>query len=114
MTPLIKNKINCFIFFSISGNTVDEQIYYKRINEDIFGHLFNRNKPTAPASLPLSKSKKKTIKEQYPLENASKKKLLKSQEDINDTDDYLSFPRLVKDIFIQSRAKVYVRLLSKH
>jgi len=78
---------------SVLGNTVDEQIYYKRINEDIFGHLFNRNKPTAPASLPLSKSKKKTIKEEYPFENASKKKLLKSQEDINDTDDYLSFPR---------------------
>ena len=107
MTPLIKTKQIVLFFFSISGNTVDEQIYYKRINEDIFGHLFNRNKPTAPASLPLSKSKKKAIKEEYPLENASKKKLLKSQEDINDTDDYLSFARLVKDIFIHSRAKVH-------
>jgi len=71
---------------------VDEQIFYKRINEEIFGPILGRNKPTS-TSLPLSKNKKKSIQEQYPLENASKKKLLKSQKDINDTDDYLSFPR---------------------
>ena len=84
---------------SISGNSVDEQIYYKRINEEIFGPILGRNKPTA-TSLPLSKDKKKTILKEYPFENVSKKKLLKSQKDIKDTDDYLSFPRLVKYIFL--------------
>ena len=89
----------------ITGNGVDHQNYFNRINDEIFGPVmgqksnstaFKKKTDSSPisTSLSLSKTKKKTVKkEQYPFENELKKKLLKSQSDIDDIDDYLSFPR---------------------
>ena len=89
----------------ITGNGVDNQNYFNRINDEIFGPVmgrksistaFKKKTDSSPisTSLSLSKTKKKTVKkEQYPFENELKKKLLKSQSDIDDIDDYLSFPR---------------------
>ena len=88
----------------ITGNGVDNQNYFNRINDDIFGPVigqksnstaFKKKTDSSPisTSLSLSETKKKTKKEQYPFENELKKKLLKSQSDIDDIDDYLSFPR---------------------
>ena len=88
----------------IAGNGVDNQNYFNRINDEIFGPVIGQ-KPNSTAfknktdsspistSLSLPKTKKKTVKEPYPFENELKKKLLKSQSDIDDIDDYLSFPR---------------------
>ena len=89
----------------ITGNGVDNETYFNRINDEIFGPVvgrksnstaFKKKTDSSPisTSLSLSKTKKKTVKkEQYPFENELKKKLLKSQSDIDDIDDYLSFPR---------------------
>ena len=88
----------------ITGNGVDNQDYFNRINDEIFGPVTGRksnstafkkkaDSSTISTSLSLSKTKKKTIKEPFPFENELKKKLLKSQSDIDDIDDYLSFPR---------------------
>merc|ERR1712051_602256 len=87
------------------GNGVDNQNYFNRINDEIFGPVvgqksnstaFKKKTDSSPisTSLSLSKTKKKTVKkEQYPFENELKKNFLKSQSDIDDIDDYLSFPR---------------------
>ena len=88
----------------ITGNGVDNQDYFNRINDEIFGPVtgrksnstaFKKKTDSSPisTSLSLSKPKKKTTTEQYPLENDLKKKLLKSKSDIDDIEDYLSFPR---------------------
>ena len=88
----------------ITGNGVDNQNYFNRINDEIFGPVtgrkststaFKKKTDSSPisTSLSLSKTKKKTIKEPFPFENELKKKMLKSQSDIDDIDDYLSFPR---------------------
>lgn len=91
---------SCYVL----GNGVDNQNYFNRINDEIFGPVtgrkststaFKKKTDSSPisTSLSLSKTKKKTIKEPFPFENELKKKLLKSQSDIDDIDDYLSFPR---------------------
>ena len=84
---------------------MDNQTYFNRINDEIFGPVtgrkststaFKKKTDSSPisTSLSLSKTKKKTIKkEPFPFENELKKKLLKCQSDIDDIDDYLSFPR---------------------
>ena len=90
--------------FVITGNGVDNQNYFNRINDEIFGPVMGQKSNSTAlkkktdsspisTSLSLSKTKKKTIKEPFPFENELKKKLLKSQSDIDDIDDYLSFPR---------------------
>jgi len=85
---------SCYVL----GNGVDKQDCFNRINEEIFGPVMGQKSNSTAFkkktdSSPLPKTKKKTIKEQYPFENELKKKLLKSQSDIDDIDDYLSFPR---------------------
>ena len=92
------------IMLVITGNGVDNQNYFNRIHDEIFGPVVGRKSNSTAlkkktdsspisTSLSLSKTKKKTVKDQYPFENELKKKLLKSQSDIDDIDDYLSFPR---------------------
>ena len=76
------------------GNSVDKDIYFKRMNDEIFGPVLGtKSTKTDVITDQLSKSKMKSIIEKHPLENPSKKKLLKSQEDAVGIEEFLSFPR---------------------
>jgi len=76
------------------GNSVDKSIYFKRMNDEIFGPVLGtKSKKINVITEQLSKSKKKSINEKYPLENSSKKKMLKSQKDAIGIEEFLSFSR---------------------